>query len=118
MYQASMSNIVPTPYHLIVNFQDSGNATFLAYLFREKAEWLARNLTPDQEVECNAIKAKLTLWVEEERQHGPGAALNLDHPKMVQLFREQPWVKAKYAAQIANAERLARQRIADQNLSP
>lgn len=107
MRQSTFSNRVPTPFDLLVNFQDSGNATFISYLFREKAEWLSRNLSPEQEEICENIRAKLALWVEKEREHGAGAALNLEHPKMMELFRELPWVRNKYGAQIANAERLA-----------
>lgn len=107
MSLAGKVQIIPTPFDMLVRFQDSGNATLIGYLLREKADWLTRNLSPGQLAICDDIRAKLAIWLDREHEHGPGAALNLSHPQMMELFREQPWVRRKYAGQIANAERLA-----------
>ncbi|MFD1745023.1 hypothetical protein ACFSE1_06050 [Rhizobium helianthi] len=107
MSQFTFSNCAPTPFEMLVNFRESGNATFISYLFREKAEWLSRNLSPEQEKVCDGIRAQLATWVEMEKIHGPGAALNLGHQEMMELFRALPWVRKKFASQIANAKRLA-----------
>ncbi|WP_131818946.1 hypothetical protein [Rhizobium sp. LCM 4573] len=102
-----MSNSIPTPFDLLVNFEDSGNATFVSYLFQAKSEWLSKNLSPEQRLRCEAIRKRLEVWQEQERQEGPGAALNLSHEKMMAVFNERRWVRMKFANQIANAERVA-----------